>query len=57
VIKAVAENPSYIGKILDAMMSQGPLRTMAEVKAKFSEYAVLGYSGAGVIVDKHSSRT
>lgn len=53
VIKAVADNPSYIGKILQVMKSEGPLRTLAEVKAKFSEYAVLGYSGAGVIVEKH----
>ena len=28
-----------------------PLRTYREVKAKFDEYAVLGYSGAGVVVD------
>jgi predicted dehydrogenase/threonine dehydrogenase-like Zn-dependent dehydrogenase len=55
VLKAVAENPSYIGKILDVMKSQGPIRTLREVKAKFSEYAVLGYSGAGVVVEKHSS--
>jgi predicted dehydrogenase len=55
MIKAVADNPSYIGKILNVMKAEGPLRTIAEVKAKFSEYAVLGYSGAGVIVEKHSS--
>jgi predicted dehydrogenase/threonine dehydrogenase-like Zn-dependent dehydrogenase len=55
VVRAVADNPSYIGKILNVMKSQGPLRTLAEVKAKFSEYAVLGYSGAGVVVDKHST--
>ncbi len=52
---AVAENPSYIGKILDVMKSEGPMRTAREVLAKLSEYAVLGYSGAGVVVDKHSS--
>ena len=57
VVKAVAENPSYIGKILNVTKSEGPLRTISEVKAKFSEYAVLGYSGAGVIVDKHSTVT
>ena len=54
-VQAVAENPSYIGKILDVMKSEGPLRTTREVLAKFSEYAVLGYSGAGVVIDKHSS--
>jgi predicted dehydrogenase/threonine dehydrogenase-like Zn-dependent dehydrogenase len=52
-IAAVAENPSYIGKILDVMKNEGPIRTAREVFAKFSEYAVLGYSGAGVIIDKH----
>jgi len=37
------------------MKEKGPNRTAAEVYAKFSEYAVLGYSGAGVIVDKHET--
>jgi predicted dehydrogenase/threonine dehydrogenase-like Zn-dependent dehydrogenase len=55
VLKAVADNPSYIGKILNVMKTEGPLRTMAEVKAKFSEYAVLGYSGAGIVVEKHAN--
>lgn len=55
VVGAVAENPSYIGKILDVMKNEGPVRTTREVLAKLSEYAVLGYSGAGVVVDKHSS--
>jgi len=52
-IGAVAENPSYIGKILDVMKNEGPFRTGREVLAKFSEYAVLGYSGAGVVIEKH----
>src|SRR5215470_3157438 len=56
-VGAVAENPSYIGKVLDVMRTEGPFRTLAEVRAKFSEYAVLGYSGAGVIVEKHPSVT
>jgi len=55
VLKEVAENPSHIRKVLDVMKIQGPLKTYSEVSAKFSEYAVLGYSGAGVIVEKHSS--
>jgi len=54
-VGAVAENPSYIGKILEVMKNEGPVRTTREVLAKLSEYAVLGYSGAGVVVDKHSS--
>src|SRR5438128_1287559 len=55
VIRAVAENPSHLSKIWNVVKAQGPIRTFAEVKAKFSEYAVLGYSGAGIIVDKHET--
>jgi len=55
VIRAVAENPSHLSKIWNVVKAQGPIRTFAEVKAKFSEYAVLGYSGAGIIVDKHEN--
>src|ERR1035438_4813626 len=53
VLKEVADNPSHIRKILDVMKVNGPLRTISEVRAKFSEYAVLGYSGAGVVIGKH----
>ena len=55
VLKAVAENPSYLQKIWQAVQSQGPLSAFNEVRAKLKEYAVLGYSGAGVIADKHPS--
>src|ERR1700721_729565 len=34
-----------------------PIRTLAEVRAKFSEYAILGYSGAGLVAEKHPSVT
>lgn len=57
VLKEVAENPSHLRKIYEVMKINGPVRTVAEVKAKFSEYAALGYSGAGVIVDKHPTVT
>src|SRR5664279_5238481 len=57
VLKEVADNPSHIRKILDVMKLQGPVRTLAEVRAKFSEYAVLGYSGAGRIFEKHPTVT
>jgi predicted dehydrogenase/threonine dehydrogenase-like Zn-dependent dehydrogenase len=57
VLKAVADNPSQLSKIWNAVKAQGPVRTLAEVKAKFSEYAVLGYSGAGLVVEKHSTIT
>ncbi len=57
VLKEVADNPSHLRKVLDVMKTAGPVRTLAEVRAKFSEYAVLGYSGAGVVVDKHPTVT
>ncbi|MFP5264733.1 MAG: bi-domain-containing oxidoreductase [Blastocatellia bacterium] len=57
VLREVAENPSHLRKIWDVMKVTGPARTAAEVKAKFGEYAVLGYSGAGVVVDKHPTVT
>lgn len=55
LLRTVADNPSQIAKIWHAIKGQGPLSALAEVKAKFSEYAVLGYSGAGIVVDKHST--
>src|SRR5712692_1070451 len=55
VLKAVADNPSHLRKIWNVLKVQGPLSTFAEVRAKLKEYAVLGYSGAGVVVDKHPS--
>jgi predicted dehydrogenase len=57
VLKEVADNPSHLRKILEVMKTAGPVRTIAEVRAKLSEYAVLGYSGAGVVVDKHPTVT
>jgi predicted dehydrogenase len=57
VLKAVAENPSHLQKIWNAVRAQGPVSTFNEVRAKFKEYAVLGYSGAGILVDKHPSVT
>jgi predicted dehydrogenase len=55
VLKAVADNPSHLATIWNAVVKLGPLPAFREVRAKFSEYAVLGYSGAGVVVDKHPS--
>ena len=57
VLKAVADNPSQLGKIWHVLKAQGPLKTLAEVKAKFSEYAVLGYAGAGLVAEKHATVT
>jgi predicted dehydrogenase len=55
VLKAIQENPSHLQKIWNVLKVQGPISTFAEVRAKLKEYAVLGYSGAGMVVDKHSS--
>jgi len=55
LVSELADNPSHIQKVLDAMRANGPERTVREVLAKFQDYAVLGYAGAGEVVDKHSS--
>lgn len=55
ILKAVADNPSQLTKIWNAVKSQGPVSTLAEIKAKFSEYAVLGYSGGGIVAEKHET--
>jgi predicted dehydrogenase/threonine dehydrogenase-like Zn-dependent dehydrogenase len=57
VLKAVADDPSQLSKIWNVLKAQGPMRTFSEVKAKFSEYAVLGYAGAGMVVEKHATVT
>src|SRR4051794_4190860 len=57
VLKEVADNPSHIRKILDVMKVNGPASTIREVQAKFSEYAALGYSGAGLLAEKHPTVT
>ena len=57
LISEVADNPSHLRKIWDVAMKTGPLATLAEVRAKFSEYAVLGYSGAGVVAARHPTVT
>jgi len=57
LMREVADNPSHVSKILNVMKSVGPLRTASELKAKFSEYAVLGYSGAGIVIEKHPTVT
>ena len=57
LLKEVSENPSHLRMIWNVMKEKGPTRTAAEVYAKFSEYAVLGYSGAGVVAEKHDTVT
>jgi predicted dehydrogenase/threonine dehydrogenase-like Zn-dependent dehydrogenase len=53
VVRGVARNPSQLATVVDAVKAVGPARTLAEMLAKLDEYAVLGYAGAGTVVDKH----
>jgi len=55
LVREVADNPSHLKKVWAGFKTAGPIRTVSEVRAKLKEYAVLGYSGAGVVVDKHPS--
>lgn len=55
VLKEVARNPSHLKTVWDAVKEHGPLRTVNEVRAKFSEYTALGYCGSGIVVDCHPS--
>jgi predicted dehydrogenase/threonine dehydrogenase-like Zn-dependent dehydrogenase len=57
IIKEVAENPSQLRKVWDGVKAMGPVATVTEVRAKFQEYATLGYAGAGLILERHPSVT
>jgi predicted dehydrogenase len=57
IFKEAADNPSHLTKIWNVAMKTGPAATVAEVRAKFTEYAVLGYSGAGVVAERHPTVT
>lgn len=57
IIREVAENPSQLQKVWEGVKAMGPISTIAEVRAKFEEYASLGYAGAGVISERHPSVT
>ncbi len=52
IVKEVADNPSHLQTVWNVMKKTDPISTFNEVRAKFSDYAVLGYSGAGVIVER-----
>ncbi len=57
IVKEVADNPSHLQTVWNVMKKTDPVSTFNEVRAKFSDYAVLGYSGAGVIVERDSRVT
>lgn len=51
IVKEVADNPSHLRTVWNVMKKTDPISTYNEVRAKFKDYAVLGYSGAGIIVE------
>jgi predicted dehydrogenase/threonine dehydrogenase-like Zn-dependent dehydrogenase len=57
ILKEVADNPSHLQTVWNVMKKTDPISTFNEVRAKFKDYAVLGYSGAGVIVETDSRIT
>ena len=57
IIKEVADNPSHLKTVWNAMMKTDPVSTLHEVRAKFKDYAVLGYSGAGIVIEKDARVT
>jgi predicted dehydrogenase/threonine dehydrogenase-like Zn-dependent dehydrogenase len=57
VIREVADNPSHLRKVWDVARATAPVPTVREVMAKFSEYAALGYAGAGILADRHATVT
>lgn len=52
IVKEVADNPSHLRTVWNVMKKTDPISTFNEVRAKFQDYAVLGYSGAGIVVEK-----
>jgi predicted dehydrogenase/threonine dehydrogenase-like Zn-dependent dehydrogenase len=57
VVAELRHNPSHLRTVAAAIKSAGVLRTLSEVRAKLSEYAVLGYSGAGLVTEVHPTVT
>ena len=55
VLETVAQKPSHLQTVWRAATQIGLIRTLSEISAKFGEYAVLGYSGAGIVIAKHPS--
>ena len=58
ILKEVKDNPGHIRKVWNVLIVQPPVQTVKETLAKLrQDYAVIGYSGAGVVVAKHPSVT
>lgn len=52
IVKEVADNPSHLQTVWNIMKKTDPVSTFNEIRAKFKDYAVIGYSGAGIVVEK-----
>ncbi|CAN5257091.1 bi-domain-containing oxidoreductase [soil metagenome] len=57
IVKEVADNPSHLRTVWNVMKKTDPVSTFNEVRAKFEDYAVLGYSGAGIVIEKDKQVT
>lgn len=57
IVKEIADNPSHLATVWNVMKKTDPISTFNEVRAKFKDYAVLGYSGAGIIIEKDEKIT
>ena len=57
IVKEVADNPSHLKTVWNVMKKTDPVSTFNEVRAKFEDYAVLGYSGAGIVIERDSQVT
>lgn len=55
LVQVAAQKPDQVRKIWSAFKEHGPVRTIAEVRAKLEEYSVLGYAGAGIVAEKHDT--
>jgi len=56
LLKEIADNPSHLQKVWKTVKAVGPVATLAEIRAKLrSDYAVVGYSGAGIVAARHET--
>lgn len=46
VFREAAANPSHFSKVVEVAKKTGPVAAMRELRAKFSDYSVIGYSGS-----------
>ena len=49
--------PRILQTVWNVMKKTDPVSTFHEIRAKFKDYAVLGYSGAGIVIEKDAKIT